>query len=162
MTLYVSRNSILTHLPLSGFLDSLLCVLIAPTPGVAFSLVMPRTLATASSFSSGRVYISLNFLPPLSLRSIPTLIMFGSTSRLTTPPRCHFTMYMPHLFAPFRRMAEPTSFLPPFFPPPEISSFWGTSTATTPSGTQEILPTPAGRKYSTVSSLTSSPSMALT
>ena len=27
------------------------------------------------------------------------------------------------LFAPLRRMAEPTSFLPPFYPPPEISSF---------------------------------------
>ena len=36
-TLSASRNPILTHLPLSGFLDSLLCVLIAPTPGLAFS-----------------------------------------------------------------------------------------------------------------------------
>ena len=55
------------------------------------------------------------------------------------------------------------SFSPPFFPSPEICSFWGTSIATTPSGTQEILPSPAGRKYSTGSSLlTSSPSMTLT
>ena len=69
------RNPILNHLPLSGFLDSLLCVLIAPTPGLAFSLVMPRTLAAASSFLSGRAYPSLNFLPPLFLCSIPTLIM---------------------------------------------------------------------------------------
>ena len=60
-------------------------------------------------------------------------------------------------------MAEPTPFLPQFFPPPEISSFWGTSIAITPSGTQELLPTPAGRKYSTGSSLlTSSPSITLT
>ena len=60
-------------------------------------------------------------------------------------------------------MAEPIPSLPPFFPPPEISSFWGTSIAITPSGTQEVLPTPAGRKYLTRSSLlTSSPSMALT
>ena len=29
-------------------------------------------------------------------------------------------------------MVEPTPFLPPSFPPPEISSFWGTSTAITP------------------------------
>ena len=36
LTLFVSRNPILTHLPLSGFLDSLLCVLIAPTPGLPF------------------------------------------------------------------------------------------------------------------------------
>ena len=50
-----------------------------------------------------------------------------------------------------------------FSPPPEIFSFWGISIAITPSGTQEVLPTPAGRKYSTGSFLlTSSPSMTLT
>ena len=42
------------HLPLSRFLDSLLCDLITPTPGLAFSLMMPHTLAAASSFLSGR------------------------------------------------------------------------------------------------------------
>ena len=67
------------------------------------------------------------------------------------------------LFAPPQRMAELTPSLPPSFPPPEISSFLGTSIAITPSGTQEVLPTPAGRKYSTGSfPLTSSPSMTLT
>ena len=72
-------------------------------------------------------------------------------------------MCTPPLIAPPQRMAEPTFFLPPFFPPPEISSFWGTSIAITPSGTQEVLPTPSGRKYSTGSSLlTSSASMNLT
>ena len=74
-TLYISRNPILTHLPLSGFLDSLLCVLIAPTPGLAISLLIPHTLATVSSFSTDRAYLSLNFLSPLFLGSIPTLIM---------------------------------------------------------------------------------------
>ena len=74
-TLSAFRNPILTHLPLSGFLDSLFCVLIAPTPGLAFSLLIPHTLAAASSFSSGRAYPFLNFPPPLFLRSIPTLIM---------------------------------------------------------------------------------------
>ena len=55
-------------------------------------------------------------------------------------------------------MAEPIPFLPTFFPPPEITSYWGTSIAITPFGTQESLSTPAGRKYSTGSSpLTSSP-----
>ena len=73
-TLSASRNPILTHLSLFRFLDSLLCVLIAPTPGLAFSLLMPRTLAVALSNSSGRVYLFLNF-PPLFLCSIPTLIM---------------------------------------------------------------------------------------
>ena len=74
-TLSAFGNSILTHLPLSGSLDSLLCVLIAPTPGLAFYLLMRHTLVATSSFLSGRVYLSLNFLPPLFLRSIPTLIM---------------------------------------------------------------------------------------
>ena len=72
-------------------------------------------------------------------------------------------MCTPPLFAPPQRMAEPIPSLLPFFPPPEISSFWGTLIAITPSGTQELLPTPAGKKYSTGSSpLTSSPSMTLT
>ena len=75
LTLFVYRKQILTHLPLSRFLDSPLCVLIGLTPGLAISLVMTRTLAMASSFSSGRAYPSLNFLPLLSLRLIPTLIM---------------------------------------------------------------------------------------
>ena len=67
------------------------------------------------------------------------------------------------LFALFRWMAELTPFPPPPFSSPEISLFWGTSTALTPFGTQEVLPTPARRKYSTGSSLlTSSPSMTLT
>ena len=71
-------------------------------------------------------------------------------------------MYAP-LFAPPQRMAEPIPSLSQFFPPPEISSFWGTSIAITCFGTQEVLPTPAGRRYSTGSSpLTSYPSMTLT
>ena len=74
-TLSAFRSPILTHIPLSGFLDSLLCVLIVPTPGLAFSLMMPRTLAAALSFLSGSAYLFLNFSPPLFLRSIPTLIM---------------------------------------------------------------------------------------
>ena len=71
-------------------------------------------------------------------------------------------VYAP-LFAPPQRMVEPIPSPPQFFPPPEISSFWGTSIAITRFGTQEVLPTPAGRKYSTGSSpQTSSPSMTLT
>ena len=73
--LSASRNPILTHLPLSGSMDSLLCVLIAPSPGLSFSLLMSRTLAVVSSFSSHRAYLFLNFLPPLFLCSIPILIM---------------------------------------------------------------------------------------
>ena len=75
LILSASRNPIKTHLPLSEFLKSLLCVLIASTPGLAFSLLMSHTLAAASSFSSGRAYPFLNFPPSLFLRLIPTLIM---------------------------------------------------------------------------------------
>ena len=72
-------------------------------------------------------------------------------------------MCTPPLFAPTRWMAEPIPSLPPLFPPPEISSFWGTSIAITPSATQEVLLTPERRKYSTGSSpLTSSPSITMT
>ena len=71
-------------------------------------------------------------------------------------------VYAP-LFAPPRQMVEPTPFFSPFFPPPEISLFWGTSIAITPFGTQKVLPTTEGREYLTGSSLlTSSPSMTLT
>ena len=75
LTSFVSRNLTLTHLPLSESLNFLLCDLIAFTPGQAFSLLMPRTLAAASSFSSGRAYPFLNFIPPLFLRLTVTLIM---------------------------------------------------------------------------------------
>ena len=95
LILSASRNPILTPLPLSGLLDSLLCVLIAPTPGLAFSLLMPRTLAAALSFLSGRAYPFLNFPPLLFFCLIPTLIMLGSTSLLTTSLRSFFVMCMP-------------------------------------------------------------------
>ena len=74
-TLSAFRDPILTPLPLSEFLDSLFCVLIAPTPGLAFSLLIPRMPVAALSFSSDRAYPFLNFLPPLFPRLIPTLIM---------------------------------------------------------------------------------------
>ena len=161
-TLSAFRNPILTPLPLSGSLDSQLCTLIAPTPGLAFSLPTPRTLAAALSFSSGRAYPFLNFLLRLFLHSIPTLIMYGSTSLLTTPPRCLFLKSMPpYLLLPNEWQTD--SFLPPSFPPPENSSFWGTSIAITPSGIQRGTSDPCRRKYLTGSFLlTSSPSMTLT
>ena len=47
-------------------------------------------------------------------------------------------VYAP-LFTPPQRMAEPIPFLPQFFPPPEISSSWGTSIAITPLGMKRYL-----------------------
>ena len=157
------KNPILTHFPLSGFLGSLLCVLIAPTPGLAFSRVMPPTLAMASSFSSGRAYPVLSFLPPLFLRLIPYSDYVGINISFNNSSSLSFLNVYTPLFTPPQRMAEPTPFLPPSFPPPEISSFLGTSSAITPSGTQEVTPIPEGRKYLTGSSpLTTYPSMTLT
>ena len=77
---------------------------------------MPRTLAAVSSFSSGRAYLSLNFLPPLILHSIPTLIMQGSTSFLTTPPRCHFLMFMLPLVSSSPTDGKTNSFSPSIVP----------------------------------------------
>ena len=71
-------------------------------------------------------------------------------------------MFMLPLFALLRRIAEPTPFLLPSFPPPEIFPFWGTSTAIPPSRIQKLLPTTTGRKYSIESSPNSFPSMTLT
>ena len=96
LTLSVSRNPISTHLPLSGFLDILLCILIAPTLSLAFSLVMPRMLAAVSSFSSSKVYLSLNFLPPLSFRLIPTSDYVGVNISLNNSSSLSFlNVYAP-------------------------------------------------------------------
>ena len=74
-TLFVSTNLTLTHLPLfdiPGF-SALRSDCIPSRSGI----LSPDTThaSSASSFSSGRAYLSLNFLPPLFLRLIPTLIM---------------------------------------------------------------------------------------
>ena len=96
-TLSASRNPISTHLPLSGFLGSLLCILIVPTPGLAFTLVIPRMLAAALSSSSDRTYFSLNFLPPLFTWSLLWLcrdqhlskqLLLGVFSQCVRPPIC--------------------------------------------------------------------------
>ena len=73
--IYISRNITLICLPLFRSLDSLLCDSMAPTLDFVFFLLMSQMLAAASSFSSGRAYPSLSFLPPLFLRLTPTLIM---------------------------------------------------------------------------------------
>ena len=123
-----------THVSGSG-------VIIFIRQGLSFSELSISTLSSLDPYSD---YVEVN----ISLNNCSSLSFLN--------------VYAP-LFAPLRRMAEPTPFLPPFVPPPEIFSFRGTSIAITPSGTQELLPNPAGRKYSTGSSpLTSSPSMTLT
>ena len=72
--IYIQESS-LNLSSFCGFLNSLLCDLMAPTPDLVFFLLMSQTLAAASSFSSGRAYPSLSYLPSLFLRLTPTMIM---------------------------------------------------------------------------------------
>ena len=160
LTFSVSRNPILTHPPLSGFLDSLLCALIAPTPGLAFSLLMPHTLAATSSFLSGSTYLFLNFLPLSSLDRysdyVRVNVSFNNSSLL---------LFLNAYAHPIRSspMDSRTDSFSPSILPSLRNIFSGTSIAITPSGTQDVLPNPAVRKYSTGSSLlTSSPLTTLT
>ena len=116
-------------------------VIIFVRQGLSFSELSTTSLSSLDPYSD---YVGVN----ISLNNSSSVSFLNVYAPLSALPQ---------------RMAEPTPFLPPFFPPPEISSFWLTSIAITPSGTQELLPTPARRKYSTGSSpLTSSPSMTLT
>ena len=68
-TLSAFRNPILAHLPLSGFLNSLLCVLIALTPGLAFSL-LNATHARGSVVIFVRQGLSFSELSTTSLSSL--------------------------------------------------------------------------------------------
>ena len=127
-------------------------------------------LSSDASHASGGVAIfvrqglSFSDLSTTSLSSLdPYSDYVGVNISLNKSSSVSFLNVYAPLFALLQRMAEPIPSLPQFFPPPEISSFWGTSIAITRFGTQELLPTPVGRKYSTGSSpQTSSPSMTLT
>ena len=72
--------------------------------GLSFSELSTSSLSSLDPYSD---YVGIN-------------ITLNNSSSLS-----FLNVYAP-LFAPPQRMAEPIPFLPPFFPPPEISSFWGT------------------------------------
>ena len=146
LTLFVSRNLTLSHLPLFRSLDSLLCNLIAPTPGLVF--------LTDATYTSGAVIIfvrqglsffelstsSLSLLDPYS--DYVGVNIFSNNSSLLS----FLNVYAPPI------CSSPTdgrtdSFSPPSFRSSEISSFEGTSTNITLSGTQKIILTPMERKY---------------
>ena len=73
---------------------------------------MPRMLAAVSSFSSGRAYLSLNFLLPLFHRFIPNLDYVGVNISLNNSSSLSFLNAHAPLFDPLRRMAELTPILP--------------------------------------------------
>ena len=127
-------------------------------------------LSSDATHASGGVVISVRqglSFSELSTSSLSSLDPYsdyvGVNISLNKSSSVSFLNVYAPLFAPPQRMAEPTPSLPQFFPPPEISSFWGASIAITRFGTQEVLPTSMGRKYSTGSSpQTSYPLMTLT
>ena len=126
-------------------------------------------LSSDATHASGGVVIfvrqglSFSELSTTSLSSLgPYSDYVGVNISLNKSSSVSFLNVYAPLFAPPQRIADSIPSLPPFFPPPEISSFWGTSIAITRFGTQEVLLTPMGRKYSTGSfRLTSSPSKTL-
>ena len=162
LTLSVSRNPVLTHLPFFGFLNCLLYVLIAPTLGLAFSLVMPRTLAEASSFSSGRAYLSLNFLPLLFLRLISAFNYVGVNISLSNSCSLSFlNVYAPPICS--LTDGRTNSFSPSILPSSRNLIILGDYNCHHPLRDSRGTSDPVGRRYSTGSSfLTSSPSMTLT
>ena len=108
--------------------------------GLSFSELSTSSLSSLDPYSD---YVGIN----ISLNNSSSLSFLNVYAPLIVPPQ---------------RMAEPIPFLPPFFPPPEISPFWRTSIAITPFGTR-VTSDSVGKKYSTGSSpQTSSPSMTLT
>ena len=117
-----------------------------------FFIQMPCTLAGRHHFrqaEAGLILLETFCFLSFFARPLLCLLCRGQHLSKQLPPRSHFLMCTPPppLFSFLRRMEKPTSFLPPFFPPSEISLFWETSTAITSSGTQNLLPTPMGRKY---------------
>ena len=123
-------------------------------------------LSSETTHASGGVVIfvrqglSFSELSTSSLSSLdPYSDYVGINISLNNSSSVSFLNVYAPLFANPQRMAEPTPFLPS-----SINLFiLGDFNCHHPSSTQELLPTRAGRKYSTGSSpLTSSPSMTLT
>ena len=87
-------------------------VIIFVRQGLPFSELSTSSLSLLNSYSD---YVGIN-------------ISLNNSSSLS-----FLNVYTP-LFAPPLGMVEPIPFLPQFFPPPEISSFWGLQLPSTPLG----------------------------
>ena len=154
LTISISRNPILTHLPLSGF------------SALRSDRTNSRTgiLSRHTTHASGGVIILVRqslSISELSTSSLSSLDPYSDYAGVNISINNSSSLSFLNVYAPLFSDGWQNRFLFTFFP--KISSFWGTSIAITPSGTQEVLLIPAGRKYLTGSSLlTSSPSMTLT
>ena len=113
-TLSAFRNPILTHLPLSGFLDSLFCVMIAPTTGI---LTSDATHASGDVVIFVRQGLSFSELSTTSLSSLdPYSDYVGVNISLNKSSSVSFLNVYAPLFAPPQRMAEPIPSLSPILP----------------------------------------------
>ena len=126
-TLSASRNPILTPLPLSGFLDfsALRSDRTHSRSGILSSDVMHASGGVVIFVRQG---LSFSELSTSSLSSLdPYSDYVGVNISINKSSSVSFLNVYAPPFAPPQRMAEPIPSLPQFFPPPEISSFWGTS-----------------------------------
>ena len=94
LILSVPRNPNLTHLPLSVSLNTLPCDLIALTGGLAFFLLMIRSLTAASSFWLGRAHSFLNFLKSF----ICLLDRNSDYAGVNISLNIFFSLFMPYSF----------------------------------------------------------------
>ena len=161
LTLFLSRNLTLIHLSLTRTLEFLLCFLIAPTPGLAFSLMMPRTLVVASPSSSGRAYPSPNFLFSLSSLDLYYDYVGVNISLNNSSSLSFLDVYA----LPIR--SSPTDSRTDSFSPSILSSsrnlfILEDFSCHHLSGTQKVLPTPWKKVFIWVISSDLIPSMTLT
>ena len=126
-TLSVSRNPISTPLLLSGF-----SALHSDHTHFRYGILSPdATHASGEVVTFVRQGLSFSELSTSSLSSLdPYSDYVGVNISLNNSSSVSFLNVYAPLFAPLQRMAEPIPFLPP-----QISSFWETSIAITPSET---------------------------
>ena len=115
LILFISRILTLIYLPLFRSLDSLLCDLIAPTLDLVFF--------TDVADASGGVIIFVKqslFSSELSTSSLSSLGPYSDYVEVNISPNDSSSLSLLNAYAPLfvllRRIAEPISFLFPFFP----------------------------------------------
>ena len=161
-TSLISANPILTHLPLSGFLGSLLCVLIAPTPGLAFSSDSTHTSGGVVIFV--RQGLSFSELSTSSLSSLdPYFDYVGINISLNNSSSLSFLKVYAALNCSSPKDGRTDSFSPSIIPFSRNLYILGDFNCHHSLWDSRGISNPAGRKYLTGSSpLTSSPLMTLT
>ena len=153
LTVFVSRNLTLIHLPLSRSLDSLLCNRTLSRSGT-LSPPIPCMLAVVLSFSK----LSISSLSLLEFYSDYVGVNISLNNSFSVP---FFNIYAPPIcFCPTDSRTD--SFFPYILSSSRNIFILGDFNCHHPPGIQKVLPTPVQRKYLNGSSpLASSPSMTL-